>query len=234
MAAAIKGEDRIAATWIGEGSSAEADFHYGMTFAAVYQAPVILNLVNNQWAISTFQGFAGGEHRTFAQRGPGYGIPGIRVDGNDFLAVYAATQWAAQRARQSGGATLIEHVTYRTAAHSTSDDPSRYRPKEEWRAWPLGDPVLRLKAHLIALGEWSEERHALLEKELDAHVTACWKEAESYGTLTAGPSLDPLTMFEDVLKDMPPNLVHQREELRKELEARPKATPAVQPQAKEG
>ena len=141
---------------------------------------------------------------------------------------------AAQRARQSGGATLIEHVTYRAAAHSTSDDPSRYRPKEEWRAWPLGDPVLRLKAHLIALGEWSEERHAQLEKELDAHVTACWKEAESYGTLTAGPSLDPLTMFEDVLKDMPPNLVHQREELRKLLEARAKATPAVQPQAKEG
>ena len=138
MAAAIKGEDRIAASWIGEGSSAEADFHYAMTFAAVYQAPVILNLVNNQWAISTFQGFAGGEHQTFAQRGPGYGIPGIRVDGNDFLAVYAVTQWAAQRARQSGGATLIEHVTYRAGAHSTSDDPSRYRPKEEWRAWPLG------------------------------------------------------------------------------------------------
>ena len=104
MAAAIKGEDHIAASWIGEGSSAEADFHYAMTFAAVYQAPVILNLVNNQWAISTFQGFAGGEQRTFAQRGPGYGIPGIRVDGNDFLAVYAVTQWAAERARQSGGA----------------------------------------------------------------------------------------------------------------------------------
>src|SRR6202790_3011246 len=231
MAAAIKGEDHIAATWIGEGSSAEADFHYGMTFAAVYQAPVILNLVNNQWAISTFQGFAGGEHRTFAQRGPGYGIPGIRVDGNDFLAVYAVTQWAAQRARQSGGATLIELVTYRAAAHSTSDDPSRYRPKDEWRAWPLGDPVLRLKAHLIALGEWSEERHANLEKELDAHVTACWKEAETYGTLSSGPALDPLTMFEDVFKEMPPNLVRQREELRALRSAaaaeRQQATPPV-------
>jgi 2-oxoisovalerate dehydrogenase E1 component alpha subunit len=218
MAAAIKGEDHIAASWIGEGSSAEADFHYAMTFAAVYQAPVILNLVNNQWAISTFQGFAGGEHRTFAQRGPGYGIPGIRVDGNDFLAVYAVTQWAAQRARQSGGPTLIEHVTYRAAAHSTSDDPSRYRPKEEWRAWPLGDPVTRLKQHLIALGEWSEERHAQLHKELEAHVTACWKEAESYGTLTHGPFLDPLTMFEDVFRDMPPNLQREREEMRVLLE----------------
>src|SRR5215472_9204583 len=214
MASAIKGEDRIAASWIGEGSSAEADFHYAMTFAAVYQAPVILNLVNNQWAISTFQGFAGGEHQTFAQRGPGYGIPGIRVDGNDFIAVYAVTQWAAQRARQSGGPTLIEHVTYRAGAHSTSDDPSRYRPKEEWRAWPLGDPITRLKQHLIALGEWSEERHAQLEKELEAQVTASWKEAERFGTLSHGPTLDPLSMFEDVLKEMPHNLVQQREELR--------------------
>ena len=101
MAAAIKGEDDIAVSWIGEGSSAEADFHHAMMFAAVYQAPVILNVVNNQWAISTFQGFAGGEQRSFAARGPGYGIPGIRVDGNDFLAVYAVTQWAAERARRA-------------------------------------------------------------------------------------------------------------------------------------
>lgn len=214
MAAAIKGEDRIAASWMGEGSSAEADFHHALTFAAVYRAPVILNVVNNQWAISSFQGFAGGERRTFAQRGPGYGIPGVRVDGNDFLAVYAVTQWAAQRARASGGPTLIEHVTYRVAAHSTSDDPSRYRPKEEWRAWPLGDPVARLKQHLISIGEWSEERHTALEQELEAHVMACWKEAMTYGTVTEGPTLDPLSMFEDVFHDMPPHLKRQREELR--------------------
>ncbi|HXO15148.1 MAG TPA: thiamine pyrophosphate-dependent enzyme, partial [Steroidobacteraceae bacterium] len=84
----------------------------------------------------------------------------------------------------------------------------------EGRAWPLGDPVTRLKQHLIALGEWSEERHGRLEKELDAHVTACWREAETYGTLTSGPALDPLTMFEDVYKEMPQNLVRQRDELR--------------------
>jgi 2-oxoisovalerate dehydrogenase E1 component alpha subunit len=214
MAAAIKGEDRIAAAWIGEGASAEADFHHGMTFASVYQAPVILNIVNNQWAISTFQGFAGGERRTFAEYGPGYGIPGVRVDGNDFLAVYGVTRWAAERARQSGGPTLIEHVTYRAGAHSTSDDPSRYRPKEEWAAWPLGDPVARLKQHLIGLGEWSEERHAALEKQLEAHVLACWKEAAGFGTLTEGPTLDPATMFEDVFHEMPPHLVRQREELK--------------------
>ncbi|MBS0364274.1 MAG: 3-methyl-2-oxobutanoate dehydrogenase (2-methylpropanoyl-transferring) subunit alpha [Proteobacteria bacterium] len=226
MAAAIKGEDHLAATWIGEGSSAEADFHYAMTFAAVYQAPVILNLVNNQWAISTFQGFAGGESRTFAQRGPGYGIPGIRVDGNDFLAVYAVTQWAAQRARQSGGATLIEHVTYRAAAHSTSDDPSRYRPRDEWRAWPLGDPVTRLKQHLIGLGEWSEERQTRLEQELEAQVTAAWRDAQTFGTLTSEPRLDPLTMFDDVLQEVPPHLQRQREELRRLLAAQAAAAPA--------
>ena len=96
MAAAIKGEDHLAASWIGEGSSAEADFHHALLFASVYQAPVILNVVNNQWAISTFQGYAGGEQRSFAARGPGYGIAGIRVDGNDFLAVYAVTAWAAR------------------------------------------------------------------------------------------------------------------------------------------
>lgn len=242
MASAIKGEDRIAASWIGEGSSAEADFHHAMTFAAVYRAPVILNIVNNQWAISTFQGIAGGEVQTFAKRGPGYGMPGIRVDGNDFLAVYAVTQWAAERARKNGGPTLIELVTYRAAAHSTSDDPSRYRPKEEWKAWPLGDPIIRLKQHLIALGEWSEERHAALEKELEAQVTACWREAASYGTLTDGPTLDPATMFEDVYKEMPPNLARQRQELLELSRTQQAAVSAetrdldrqAQPMAKEG
>ena len=213
MAAAIKGEDRIAASWIGEGSSAEADFHYAMNFAAVYQAPVILNLVNNQWAISTFQGFAGGEHNTFAQRGPGYGIPGIRIDGNDFLAVYAVTQWAAQRARQSGGPTLIEWVTYRAGAHSTSDDPSKYRPKDEGSAWPLGDPVERLKVHLIRIGAWSEERHRQMQAEVDAEILDAAKEAESHGTLHDGPKPSAATMFEQVYKDMPRHLREQRQQL---------------------
>lgn len=213
MAAAIKGEAHIAASWVGEGSTAEADFHYALTFASVYQAPVILNVINNQWAISTFQAFAGGEHRTFAQRGPGYGIPGVRVDGNDFLAVHAVTRWAAERARAGGGPTLIEHVTYRAGAHSSSDDPSRYRPKEEASAWPLGDPIARLRDHLIALGEWSREQHEALEQELDKHVLDCWTEAVSYGTHDSPPSLDPATMFDDVYKEMPPHLARQRAEL---------------------
>jgi len=210
MASAIKGEDHIAATWVGDGSTAEADFHYGLTFAAVYQAPVILNVVNNQWAISTFQGTAGGQRRAFAARGLGLGIPGIRVDGNDLLAVYAVTLWAADRARRGGGPTLIEHVTYRGGAHSTSDDPSKYRPKNEWEAFPLGDPVERLKQHLIVAGHWSEAKHEKLTEELKAEVLAAWKEAQKYGTMTEGPFLDPATMFEDVYDEMPAHLESQR------------------------
>lgn len=216
MAAAIKGEDHIAASWLGDGSTAEADFHYAVLFAQIYKAPVILNVVNNQWAISTFQTFAGGEGRTFAARGPGYGIPGIRVDGNDFLAVYAVTQWAAERARMGAGPTLIEHVTYRAAPHSTSDDPSRYRPKDDYEHWPLGDPVERLKSHLIALGEWSDEREKVLTKQCEEQVAAAWREAITYGTLTDGPQLDPETMFEDVFKEQTPSLAKQRLQLAQE------------------
>ena len=215
MAAAIKGSDDLASSWIGEGSSAEADFHHALLFASVYKAPVILNVVNNQWAISTFQGYAGGEQRSFAARGPGYGIPGLRVDGNDFLAVYAATTWAAERARRGAGATLLELVTYRAAAHSSSDDPSRYRPRDDADRWPLGDPVERLKHHLIALGEWSEERHVALAAELDAQVAVAWKEAVGYGTQTDGPRLDPDLMFEDVFKELPQHLKEQREDMRR-------------------
>src|SRR5262245_12500870 len=162
MAAAIKGEDHIASVWIGEGSSAEPDFHHALTFAAVYRAPVILNVVNNQWAISSHQEIAGGEATTFAARAIGLGLACLRVDGNDFLAVYGATQWAASRARANRGATLIELFTYRAAPHSTSDDPSRYRPEDEAARWPYGDPIERLSRHLIHLGEWSDERQAQL------------------------------------------------------------------------
>jgi len=210
MASAIKGEDHIAAAWVGDGATAEADFHHAITFAAVYQAPVILNIVNNQWAISTFQGFAGGERRPFAARGLGLGIPGIRVDGNDLLAVYATTLWAADRARRGGGPTMIEHVTYRGGAHSTSDDPTKYRPKDEWEEFPLGDPVERLKQHLINEGHWSDEKHEALEEELKAKVLAAWKEAQQYGTMTEGPFLDPSTMFDDIYAEMPAHLESQR------------------------
>ena len=122
MASAAKGDTRIAATWCGEGSTAEGDFHSAYTFASVYRAPVILGVTNNQWAIWSFSGFAGAETTTFAARSIAYAIPGLRVDGNDVLAIWAATQWASERARLNMGPTLIEFVTYRVEGHSTSDD----------------------------------------------------------------------------------------------------------------
>jgi 2-oxoisovalerate dehydrogenase E1 component alpha subunit len=213
MASAYKGDDRIAASWIGDGTTAEGDFHQALNFASVYRAPVILNVVNNQWAISSFQGIAGGEETTFASRAIGYGLPGLRVDGNDFLAVYAATEWAATRARDNQGATLIELYTYRVEGHSTSDDPSRYRPSDEGKAWPLGDPIERLKKHLIALGEWSEERHEQTQKDVVEEVRAANKEAESHGTLGAGKMPSVKTMFEDVYEEMPWHIRRQRQQL---------------------
>lgn len=223
MASAIKGDSRIAAGWIGDGATAEGDFHNAVTFAGVYRAPVILNIVNNQWAISTFSGIAGAELTTFAARAVGYGIPGLRVDGNDPLAVYAATAWAADRARSNLGPTLIELFTYRVEGHSTSDDPSAYRPQEAGRKWPLGDPVERLKHHLIVLGEWDEERHKALLDELGAEVRAAQKEAEKLGTLGAGNLLDfpqdVATMFDDVYETMPWHLREQRDQMKAELEA---------------
>ncbi len=212
MASAYKGGDRIAATWIGEGSTAEGDFHYALTLASVYRAPVILNVVNNQWAISSFQGIANGVDATFAARAIGYGIPPLRVDGNDFLAVYAATRWAAERARSNRGPTLIELVTYRAEGHSTSDDPSKYRPADEPGAWPLGDPVLRLRQHLEALGAWTAEQHAALEAKVAGQVRAAGKQAEAFGVLGSGQLPSPSTMFDDVYKEQPWHLRQQRQQ----------------------
>jgi 2-oxoisovalerate dehydrogenase E1 component alpha subunit len=215
MASAIKGDTRIASAWIGDGATAEADFHTALTFAHVYRAPVILNVVNNQWAISTFQAIAGGDgdQTTFAMRGVGCGIASLRVDGNDFLAVYAASRWAAERARSNLGPTLLEWVTYRAGAHSTSDDPTKYRPQDDWHRFPLGDPIARLKQHLIKLGEWSEEQHSQTQKELEAEVAAAQKQAESYGTLLDGHIPSAAGMFEDVYAEMPEHLRRQRQEL---------------------
>ncbi len=125
MASAYEGDDRIALGVVGDGTTAEGDFHEALTFAAVYRVPVILCVTNNQWAISSYSGIAGSELTTFAAKSIAYGLPGLRVDGNDLLAVWAATDWAARRARANHGATLIELFTYRASGHSTSDDPTR-------------------------------------------------------------------------------------------------------------
>jgi len=213
MASAIKGDTRIASAWIGDGATAESDFHTALTFAHVYRAPVILNVVNNQWAISTFQAIAGGEGATFAGRGVGCGIASLRVDGNDFLAVYAASKWAAERARSNLGPTLIEWVTYRAGPHSTSDDPSKYRPADDWNHFPLGDPIGRLKQHMILKGIWSDEEHESTKKALEVEITAAQKEAEAFGTLSSGYAPSAAEMFDDVYKDMPAHLRAQRQQL---------------------
>ena len=212
MASAMKRDTRIAAGWIGDGSTAESDFHAALVFASTYKAPVVLNIVNNQWAISTFQGIARGGAGTFAARGLGFGIPSLRVDGNDYLATHAVAKWAVERARRNLGPTVIEYVTYRVGAHSTSDDPSAYRPKTESDAWPLGDPVLRLKNHLIRRGVWSEDRHKQAEAEIMAGVIAVQKEAETHGTLHTGPHPSARDMFEGVYEQMPPHLRRQRQQ----------------------
>jgi 2-oxoisovalerate dehydrogenase E1 component alpha subunit len=211
MASAYKGDSRIAWGYIGDGSTAEGDFHQALLFATVYRAPVLLCIVNNQWAISAFQGIAGGEQATFASRGLGYGLPALRVDGNDFLAVWAVTRWAAERARANLGATLIELFTYRASAHSTSDDPTRYRSSEEGERWPLGDPVCRLKQHLVAIGAWSEEAHAAAEAEAADQVRKASRAAEKVGVL--GASRPPVgEMFRDVYKEQPWHLAEQARE----------------------
>src|SRR3954453_11833230 len=225
MGSAISGDSRIAAAYIGDGSTAEGDFHAACTFAGVYRAPVILNVVNNQWAISSFAGIAGAELTTFAARAVGYGIAGLRVDGNDALAVYAAPRWAADRARANLGPTLIELFTYRVEGHSTSDDPSAYRPQNAAAAWPLGDPIERLKRHLVVAGEWDEERHAALEAELAATVRTAQKEAEKLGTLVTSTidfPQDVRTMFEDVYAEMPWHIREQQAQMVAELEAKRK------------
>jgi len=212
MASAISHDSKIAVGWVGDGSTSENDFHAAMVFASTYRAPVVLNIVNNQWAISTFQGMAKGGSATFAARGHGFGIPALRVDGNDFLAVHAVAKWATERARRNLGPTLVEYVTYRAGGHSTSDDPSAYRPLQEGDAWPLGDPIERLKTHLIKKQIWSEQKHKQTEEEVEQHVISVQKEAEEIGTLTSGKSPSPRDMFEGVFESMPPHLIRQRQQ----------------------
>ncbi len=213
MAGAIEHKRIVGVAWTGEGATAENDFHSALVFASVYQPPAIINVVNNQWAISSFQGIAGGNHASFAQRGVGYGIATLRVDGNDFLAGYAASRWATDRARAGHGSTIIEWVTYRAASHSSSDDPSKYRPIEAAKAWPLGDPVDRLSEHLIGIGAMTLGDLEALKSECRDRVTEVVAEAEKLGTLNSGPPQSPVEMFRHVYAEMPPHLVEQRQEL---------------------
>lgn len=211
MASAIKGDTKLSVAWIGDGATAEGDWHTGMVFAGVYRPPVILNIVNNQWAISSFQGIAGGLGATFASRGLGYGIPGLRVDGNDFLACHAVAQWAAERARRGQGPVLVEYLSYRKGAHSTSDDPSAYRPKDEADKWPLGDPIDRLKDHMVKEGHMSTDEIAELEGKAEQEMREAEQAAEANGLVSEGNGASARHMFTDVYAEVPGRLKEQRQ-----------------------
>lgn len=219
MASAIKGDTKIATSWIGDGATAEGDFQTALTFAQVYNAPVILNVVNNQWAISTFQAIAGGGFgNTFAARGAGTGIASLRVDGNDFLACLSASAWAAERARNNGGPTLIEWVTYRAGPHSSSDDPSKYRPNDEWQHFPLGCPIDRLKTYLIHQGLWSQAQHDAHQAAIEQQIIEAQKHAESVGgSMEQAHKQHAAAMFDDVYFEKPWHLIEQEKQFKEAL-----------------
>jgi 2-oxoisovalerate dehydrogenase E1 component alpha subunit len=215
MAFAYRGERRVVGAWIGDGTAAQGDFHHAVNFASVYRPPCVLHIIDNQWAISTHRDQATGG-TTFAARADAYRLPGLRVDGNDFLAVFAAEAWAIERARRGGGPTLIEHVTYRQEAHSTSDDPTQYRAADEAECWPWGDPVERLKQHLIREDQWSETAHVDLNRALEQEVAATFQQAELYGTASGGHGLEIGSLFDDVYELVPTHLQGQLQELQAE------------------
>jgi TPP-dependent pyruvate/acetoin dehydrogenase alpha subunit len=210
LAARLNGDDVIAAGYMGDGATSEGDFHTSLEFAARLSAPVLFFCQNNQWAIST--GFGGQTAApSIACRAHGYGMDGYRVDGNDALAVYAVTQHAVQQIRETGRPVLIEALTYRIGAHSTSDDPTKYRDESVTDKWRKKDPILRLKRLLIAKGWWSAEEDAALIAETTTNLRAEIMRAEAAPV----PAVDSL--FEDVFEQVPAHLQEQREELKQWL-----------------
>lgn len=208
MAAKLQGKPDVMLTFFGEGATSSNDFHTGMNFAGVWKAPVVFVCRNNQWAISVPRHKqCAAEH--FADKAVGYGMPGVRVDGNDLFAMYAATRDAFERARRGEGPTMIEAVTYRLTGHSTSDDPRVYRPDEQVEPWRPREPLLRLRRYLTARGAWSEDREEALKARVDDDCKAAIQRAES----AEPPELDSL--FDDVFARLPWHLEEQREEVRR-------------------
>lgn len=204
----LKREKHIAIGFLGDGATSEPDFHNAMNFAAVFKTPCIVICQNNHWAISvpTARQTASA---TIAVKGRAYGVPSVRVDGNDVLAVFKAVREAAERARSGGGPTFIEALTYRIGAHSTSDDPTRYRKQEEVEAWMKKDPLQRLRRHLERTGLIDDAKDAALEEELNAEIGKAVTEVEAMGWP------DRATLFDDVYQELPWHLREQRDELAK-------------------
>jgi 2-oxoisovalerate dehydrogenase E1 component alpha subunit len=203
-AAKIRKEDIVTLTFFGDGATSEGDFHAGMNFAGVFRAPTIFFCKNNQWAISVPVSRQTAS-KTLAEKARAYGIDGVRVDGNDLLSVYAATRAAVDKARAGGGPTLIEAVTYRMGPHSSSDDPTRYRPKEEVEAWAQRDPIDRMRKYLELKGLWSKDRDDALRGELDDLVQNTVKEVER----NPPPPIE--TLFADVYAELSPQIKEQME-----------------------
>jgi pyruvate dehydrogenase E1 component alpha subunit len=178
MAAKYKGDKTVTLAYFGDGGTSEGDFHEGMNFAGVFKAPVVFICQNNQWAISVPRSKQTAA-KTLAQKAFAYGFEGIQVDGNDIFAVYKATKEALEKARSGGGPTLIECFTYRMSDHTTADDASRYRAKEEVEAWKVRDPILRLKLFMEKKGLWTGEYGAQVEAEAVAKVDEAIKKAEA-------------------------------------------------------
>lgn len=205
MAAQIQQSNDIAVTYFGDGATSANDFHSGMNLAGVRRAPVLFFCVNNQYAIS-LPASRQTASESFAAKGAAYGIPGVQVDGNDVLAVYAATKEAADRARRGEGPTLLELLTYRVAPHSSSDDPTRYRPSQEGETWRAQDPIVRLEAFLTQrYGLPPAQLHHVWEEVREA-VQAATRKAEQQ------PLPDATTLFDDVYAKLPPPLARQRAE----------------------
>jgi pyruvate dehydrogenase E1 component alpha subunit len=204
-AAKIKKQDVVTVSYFGDGATSSNDFHAGMNFAGVFQLPTLFLLRNNGWAISVPS-----EHQThsrsYADKGLGYGVPAVRCDGNDALAVFAATREAVQRAAAGGGPTLIELVTYRSGPHSSSDDPTAYRETMESDEAQRRDPIKRLRHYLEQKKAWSDAEQSALEERSSAELNACIEKAEA----AAPPSI--ASMFEEVFEHMPQHLLEQQAE----------------------
>jgi pyruvate dehydrogenase E1 component alpha subunit len=203
---------QVVLVFFGDGATSEGDFHEAMNFAAVFQTPVVFVCQNNQWAISIPRSRQT-RSETLAQKAIAYGMPGIQVDGNDVLAVYAATKEAVDRARSGGGPTMIECVTYRVVMHTTADDPKRYRSEEEAQEWMKKDPLVRFQRYLIDRKLLNDTKIEALEGEIKAEIQAAVERAEQQMAALG----DPLDMFDNAFEEMPPSLREQREELRREL-----------------
>ncbi|MGA9520922.1 MAG: pyruvate dehydrogenase (acetyl-transferring) E1 component subunit alpha [Myxococcaceae bacterium] len=204
-AAKLKGDAMVAMAYMGDGATSSSDFHVALNFAGVTKAPVVFVCQNNHWAIS-LRSDQQTASESIAIKAKAYGFPGVQIDGNDVEAVYAAAHEAVERARSGGGPTLIEALTYRMGAHSSSDDPSRYRDPKEVEVWKTRDPLDRLNARLVSAKLWDASRDEALRAELLEEINAAIKEAEAL------PPPAPETLFEDLYGEEPWNVREQRAE----------------------